>query len=449
MINEDIFSLFSDKNNSSDKENQEEYLKIFLSKSVLIREDGQEEIFLEGKTSSESKQRVSSIKNAFQDGFLQKMIDACKSSGIDISDITEEQITILNQLVSSITSEVGRGLVALTILQLSIKCVCPEQSIRLHKTFWCEGIPMRSLDNTYNTPVLRKNDLLRLNRDGAFMTRSLAENYPYTKFYKASIRGAKDAWVTIVEMIERGQLNSNSALRYILAFLLRETDSFSQLSKQTLKICSIYMNQFRAEQKILHISEFISLSTYSARLLEIAMHSLMQVLEDDHALLGPLKRLSQMRSANKKHGNVADIEITDGLSELQIIEAWDAKYGKPYLRDELEELVDKLNDHPETKIAGFVTESLPDLRSDVIERKEEIEEIYGVSIKIQSFSDWIKEQLSRANSPHDQIVDSWILAFVETLCQKRRDRAPIDEPVNTWVAGFKEFVERKLKPRHP
>ena len=35
-----------------------------------------------------------------------------------------------------------------------------------------------------------------------------------------------------------------------------------------------------------------------------------------------LKPLSQMRSANKKHGNIGDIEL---LEDRQIVEAWDAK----------------------------------------------------------------------------------------------------------------------------
>ncbi len=37
-----------------------------------------------------------------------------------------------------------------------------------------------------------------------------------------------------------------------------------------------------------------------------------------------------MRSANKKHGNIGDLEV---LEKSNIIEAWDAKYGKAYLRD--------------------------------------------------------------------------------------------------------------------
>ena len=68
------------------------------------------------------------------------------------------------------------------------------------------------------------------------------------------------------------------------------------------------------------------------------MHSLFQVLEDQGSFEGGfLKPLSQMRSANKKHGNVGDIEITAGKRNgLHIVESWDAKYGKAYLRDEIE-----------------------------------------------------------------------------------------------------------------
>ena len=69
-------------------------------------------------------------------------------------------------------------------------------------------------------------------------------------------------------------------------------------------------------------------------------HGFMQAMHESH-LLGDLDLvpMSQMRSANKKHGNIGDVELREGRV---IVEAWDAKYGKPYLRDELEELRDKI-----------------------------------------------------------------------------------------------------------
>jgi len=92
-------------------------------------------------------------------------------------------------------------------IQLTIKSISPEQSIRLHKgssstSFsWKEGISMRVLDKNYITPLLRKYKLLRLNADGFMMTRTLAENYPYSQVYKAAIRGAKKEWLQKLHLV--------------------------------------------------------------------------------------------------------------------------------------------------------------------------------------------------------------------------------------------------------
>jgi hypothetical protein len=67
---------------------------------------------------------------------------------------------------------------------------------------WCDGISMRSLDKTIHYTVLRRYELLRLNADGFMMTRSSAENFPYSTVYKAKIRGARTEWVSLLEAIE-------------------------------------------------------------------------------------------------------------------------------------------------------------------------------------------------------------------------------------------------------
>ena len=57
------------------------------------------------------------------------------------------------------------------------------------------------------------------------------------------------------------------------------------------------------------------------------MHGFYQAMNEMH-FLGDAEvvPISQMRSANKKHGNVGDVELTEnGI----IIKSWDAKYGKP------------------------------------------------------------------------------------------------------------------------
>src|SRR5262249_59581320 len=77
-------------------------------------------------------------------------------------------LRLLEELVGSVSSEKGRAIVALSLMQARVKAICPEQSVRLHKGdtrhggdrfSWKEGLSMRSLDKTYVTPVLRKYDL--------------------------------------------------------------------------------------------------------------------------------------------------------------------------------------------------------------------------------------------------------------------------------------------------
>ena len=88
-------------------------------------------------------------------------------------------------------------------MQLVIKSIIPEQSIRLHKgavkkgTFsWVDGISMRTIDSNYITPFLREESLLNINKYGIMMTRSLAENYPYSKVYKAEMKGPFKEWIS-------------------------------------------------------------------------------------------------------------------------------------------------------------------------------------------------------------------------------------------------------------
>lgn len=324
------------------------HLRVFTDKSELVLPDGTTQVFLEGGMSQLAKLRYQKIALALSNGYLEEQIILCRDNlaVFDCSQLSQIHIDNLNRLVESVTSEVGRALVGLTVLQLCVKAIEPIQSIRLHKGSasrrdfsWRDGISMRSLDKQYVTPVLRKYDLLRLNADGFMMTRSLAENYPYSPVYKANIRGARQEWLSLVEGIESNKVAPEAALHYLLSQLLNRANAFKELASQTIDILFKFLESDKnLKQECIteiiwtHINE----SDYAARIMEIAMHSLMQAMQELQIFPdGALKPLSQMRSANKKHGNIGDIEI---LQARQIIESWDAKYGKSYLRDELSTL---------------------------------------------------------------------------------------------------------------
>ena len=300
---------------------------------------------------------------------------------------------------------------------------------------------MRVLDKNFVTPALRKYGLVKLNKDGFMMTRTLAENYPYTPLYKAAIRGARGAWLQIVDWVELQEMDANAALRLLITLLLQRNEHFNQQVDEMLLSVQTYCNQPRNLSEILAlVNRFVEETDYSARIFEIAIHAFMQALDDAKLLGGHLKVMSQMRSANKKHGNIGDIELTHTPGRMDIFEAWDAKYGKPNLREELEELADKLIDHPQVERVGFITNTAPDLRTETTNRMADITAAFSVEVQIVTLADWVGLQMTRAGADPDLIGLQWLVALAESIGQKRRAVAPIDEPTNAWVATLTELM---------
>lgn len=430
----------------AEKENPR--LEVYLNRSILVDRDGDESIFLEGPPSLEARNRLEKIKAELRDGFLHHRIKKCALPGAVIPNLSDQHEAILHGLVSSVTSEVGRAIIGLTILQLAVKAIAPDQSVRLHKSgggganfSWKEGIPMRVLDKNFVTPVLRETGLLNLNSDGFMMTRSLAENYPYSQLYKAAIRGARREWLEIVEAVEDGELDPGEALDGLILLLINRSARFTKDAEQSLDQVEKAIAEINTiEQAKTFMSRFIEAAPYSARLFEISMHALFQALDEQKIFEGYVKPLSQMRSANKKHGNIGDIEIVSRIGGLQIVEAWDAKFGKSDLRDELEELNEKLLDHPETTEVGLVADKSPSVSQDLDTRRVELEVLHDTSIRILSFDEWVQHQVSRTANP-DRVAKEWLRAFAESLCQRRRDVAPIDEPCDAWVLELGRFAD--------
>lgn len=434
------------------KKKIEPVLHVFEDKSVFYDSKGNVSEFMEGKLSEQAKKRLAFIRAELGKGYLENLIEEAKKPDVNIEGLTEEQIQTIEKLVISVTSEVGRAIVGLSVLQLTIKAISSEQSIRLHKGSsaarfsWVEGVPMRVLDKNFITPVLRKHKLLRLNADGFMMTRSLAENYPYSPLYKAAIRGAKDEWVKIVDWIEENEMPGESALKQLLVFLNNRSEDFQKKVSDTLKSLQKFIETKPEFQQIFDlVKELIDESTYSARIFEISIHALFQVFDTSKVLEGYLKPISQMRSANKKHGNIGDIELTATKDNLDILEAWDAKYGKIYLRDELEEINEKLIHHPQCKVAGFISDAEPNLKREISERIEELELIHEVQIELTDFFKWVSNQIKRFDLEPNEVGVNWLIAIAESICQIRREIAPIDEPTGEWVKFLEEKIKEKLK----
>ncbi len=423
------------------------HLDVYKDKSILY-EGGIVSEFDEGLQSEEAKQRYDRIRSAFDDGFLPAVLETVRNEGIG-DNLDAEDCELLNSIAEGITGNFGRGLVAVAVMQMSIKAICPEQCVRLHKSSnqrnsfsWREGVSMRKLDADYVTPFLRESGLLKLNADGAMMTRTLAENYPYSKIYKAQLQGPREEWLDLVTKLENNEIPAKDGLEYLLSLLLNKSDAFKNQCESALdslrKANDITMLKTERAMRA-----FLDTTSYPARAFEIVIHAFMQALRDLEYAYEPLEPLSQMRSANKKHGNVGDIELKDGRD---ILESWDAKYGKEYLRDELNELADKLETSPKVSVAGFITNIQPDMRDDIKDKMNEISLLFNTDVQVLSLHDWIDYQC-RMNpvADKDSLAEAWVTALVESLTQERTDVAPIDEPCDRWVEDVTKIIKRNFK----
>ena len=424
----------------------EDHLDVYAQRSVL--HIGNAVLtFQEGAQSASTRRRYQRICEAFEAGYLPNVLRDVQSGKIDLSAVADEDAALLRQIVDGVSENEGRAVVCICFLQLAIKSIEPAQSIRLHKGgtsnkgfSWVEGISMRSLDSKYTSKFLRDNHLMSMNSFGAMMTRSLAENYPYSGLYKASIKGPAAAWIKIVDSIELGETNAKLALAYLMALLRNRSDAFNALSNKACSLAtackSLSFDQVREA-----LAKFIDHTTYSARALEVVMHGLMQALSELNSIDGnQVAPLCQMRTANKKAGSVGDIEIRNFDGE--VVEAWDAKYGKPYLWDELVELGEKLERTQFVSKAGFVVDRKPDLRADILDRKREIEQATNTTIYLMSFDEWARFQCGNVPKQNRaSLAQAWLVAVAESFGRKRLTMAPIDEPCETWLKDLVSWLE--------
>jgi hypothetical protein len=428
-------------------------VELYEDKTVFVDEEGNTTEYEEGKQSQAARDRYEDIKSKLDNGWFRDRLNTWTDPGTEVEiELPGRVRSLLDEIVESITSEQGRAIAGLTVTQLVIKTLNSDQSIRLHKGSrnsahfgWKEGLSMRTIDSDYVAPALRSRDLLRVNADGVMMTRSLAENYPYSAAYKANIRGAQEEWGRLIEEIEDGSgVDPNDVLAYMVVSLANRGELAEETYERALGLVQDFVAAGPSAEEIKQVVDIhLERSAHGARIYEVAMHALAQVLEDNGLLDGILKPLTQMRSADKKHGNIGDIEIVDPEDEFTIYEAYDAKYGKTYLLDELHEIHGKLKRHPETQTVSFVTNNEPIVDGDIRERIEAIKLEFKISVTVTTFDEFWHRSTSQLEDEGSDPA-KWLEAYAETLCQKRRERAPVNEPTREWVEGLAAVLEHRL-----
>lgn len=421
------------------------YLKVTEDTSELVYDDGSTTAFKEGKPNKEAIARLANIKAGFNGGFLDQSLAESKKFKAPAS-LTPEIMDSCNELVDGVSQELGRALMGISILQMAIKAIEPGQSIRLHKGgsgdfSWVDGISMRTLDSSFLIPFLRANSLLSINSYGVFMTRGLAENYPYSKVYKAALRGPKKSWLEVVEYLEGNPHSSKDLLLYALSKLSARSSKFDEIVIETEKSLKSWVkNKPTMKSTESLVEKFLLNAPHAARLLEVCIHSFIYTLGENYASDLHLKPMTQMRSANRKAKNIGDIELSEDQSGNLIIESWDAKFGTHYYLDELDFLLEKLSAHPECKRAGFITDKSYKPDKETREKIEYIREAFGVEVQILGLGDWIDYAIIQAGVKPDAIAKDWVANIHGYLALKQKDQAPIDEPTERWLNALSEVL---------
>ena len=109
--------------------------------------------------------------------------------------------------------------------------------------------------------------------------------------------------------------------------------------------------------------------------------------------------------------------------------------------DELCELQDKLEINQGVSIAGFIVNDTLELKSEVIEKIDEVSTITETDIKLFTFKDWVSYKLiDISDSEKDKFAKDWLVAVVESFARKRLEIAPIDEPCEDWLSNLSELL---------
>lgn len=427
---------------------------------VVLDLGGKSLVFLQGPMSPAAVARYDRIQTAMREGWLNDRMSRALNPELLELELAPEWLARLRQVADGMNEKYGRAMAATAALQMAIKAIAPDQSIRLTKGrapsrqrgkgrsgaarddfSWVEGISMRSLSQEFMVGFLRENKLVRGNKFGPFMTRSFAENYPYSPLYKAVMRGPQPAWLEVIEGLEDGSLNPEAAFIHLCAMLSNRSNDFEKLAKQTLSAVDLALTKKPTLEQVMSlIGGHLRTSVASARLLEIAMHSLLQCTVPHGENEGfDLRPLGQMRTANKKMGNVGDIELLEA-GTTKVVEAWDAKSGKKWaLKTEIEELTEKLEANPGVRVAGFVLDNPP--AKDPLQPRltAELRNTTGADLVLQQFPEWVSDQARRSGLPPAELAAQWLRAYAESLCQ-RRPAAPIDEPCGPWVQTLQKAL---------
>lgn len=424
---------------------------------IYIDERDEVHRFEVGTPSEETQRRYQNVISALEDGQFRDLVEnsISQSEQNEEPKIDEEHAALLSDVAMGLHGD-GRGVVGVCCAQLFAKSVEPGLTTRLHKGgqpsgdfSWCEGWSLRQVNNKDDVGTgveLNRRGLLYSNTDGgAVMTRSLAESEPFTQLFEPAVKGPRQAWLDIVDSLERQELDPEKGLIYLLKRLVDEKQFIEESTEQILDL----VNQFAATDPSMDdvmdlITTHVDQADQGSSLLEIAVHSFLQIIEDTGSLTGELVQLQTLTSPDRRGGgstrevrDLGDVQTTvDGSMRA----AWDAKLGITITREELSSLEEKLSSEMTPEFVGYITLDEPTLGNEVDSQPDDLE-LTGVDVELHS----VESVTERYTQTTDSGIEpaNWLVAYVETLARQRPERAVVRQSPLAWLKSLQELLDER------
>lgn len=133
-----------------------------------------------------------------------------------IKDVNKETIGFIKSIGEKINTQKGVFTVLVTLI--THKIIDPKQDVRKHQTSMKGGFSGRSIDFVHITPTLKELGLPSMAESG-WLTRSLEQPYPYNLDYngKISNKVVKEAFLNILDFVEKNPTSATNVLRLLLA----------------------------------------------------------------------------------------------------------------------------------------------------------------------------------------------------------------------------------------
>ena len=243
----------------------------------------------------------------------------------DIKNIPDQYLEYIEAISNNAYNQKGVYTVIITLL--THKVLHPEQDIRNHQHHMPQGFSARGIDTEFITPTLRELGLPSM-AESSWLTRSLEQPHPYNLSYPGKIGNkiVKEAFLNLIDYVERNPQQSEHILRVILNKIITLTESsqielIPLISPESLNIAIIVSSleeHFSTKYGVRGGSKLSVLAIYAV------CQSLIKEIKRYESL--HLANLESHTSSDLKSKSAGDIQIFDNNNKL--VEVVEVKHDK-------------------------------------------------------------------------------------------------------------------------